>query len=751
MVKNRTFSVLVFMLAGLSGMLSYNRNVHAQDLTTAIDYSKSEQFDKAASVFEQIIQNDPNNSKAYFFYGENQLLDYFADSISNSLTVAANQAKELYSKGIQADSIEPLNYVGLAKVAFYLEEDDKAEQLRAKAKSLLPPYKKVRKIENPEDYAYTLAKIAESYIRKGSVDTSLALPLIREAVKIDKTNPDIYIIAGDIYILVKDGSNAIRNYKRAQDYDPTSPTANMKIGSIYVRGLNLMAAIPYYEAAIELDEDYAPAYRELGQLYSMAGRFDQSKEYFQKYLELTKGNIPAKIRYVNALYYAKEYDEVVNTVEEIFEVDQSRSYMNRIAAYSCYDKENPDIKKAQDYIEALFETIPPENIIKKDYIYKAKIFLKKHEDYPDLLRDTTRIDRTLERERSNYENMSSRNPNRGQTRERIESLNQRKDSIVQQIIEADAEIDKAFESYQKALEYDPDDINLLSEIATNYYAYRRFEGAARTWEKMIDLGRDDVNNYMQIGRAYYMARNYKKADSIFTIVTQKFPDNIQSYLMIARTYSQMDPDLEKGLAKPKFEKFLEKASVDTVANAREMVEAFGYLGYYYLKRKNYSKADEWYDRMINIDPDNQDFLIRGYTGKANVWFMMSELAGELDEKIPYFDKAISYHQKVLDIDPDNRAARSSIQYINSVKRNTLAHINPNEIRGVIRNESGQPINEASVRVKDTAAETLTNSRGEFKFEIPKSSEALLVKANGYQMKEVPVTNSRIYNVVLEKE
>ena len=97
---------------------------------------------------------------------------------------------------------------------------------------------------------------------------------------------------------------------------------------------NLMVVIPYYEQAIALDQNYAPAYRELGQLYSMAGRFNESKKYFEKYLELTAGNIPAKIRYVNALYYAKEYQEVIKNVEEIFAVDNSRTYMNRIASYN---------------------------------------------------------------------------------------------------------------------------------------------------------------------------------------------------------------------------------------------------------------------------------------------------------------------------------------------------------------------------------------------------------------------------------
>jgi bacillopeptidase F (M6 metalloprotease family) len=79
----------------------------------------------------------------------------------------------------------------------------------------------------------------------------------------------------------------------------------------------------------------------------------------------------------------------------------------------------------------------------------------------------------------------------------------------------------------------------------------------------------------------------------------------------------------------------------------------------------------------------------------------------------------------------------------------MSHINPNELRGVVKNSSGEPISGASIRIKDTAAETITNAKGEFKFEIPLSSEVLIFSAKGYQSKEVPLTKSRIYNVVLE--
>ncbi len=44
-------------------------------------------------MFKELIQKEPTNSKNYFFLGENYLLDYFADTISNSLTVACKRCK----------------------------------------------------------------------------------------------------------------------------------------------------------------------------------------------------------------------------------------------------------------------------------------------------------------------------------------------------------------------------------------------------------------------------------------------------------------------------------------------------------------------------------------------------------------------------------------------------------------------------------------------------------------------------------
>jgi len=80
----------------LTGFIS--NSIQAQDLTSANLLIKSEQYDKAEAMLQQLIQKEPNNSKYFFFLGENYLLDFFADTISNSLAEYTNRQKRPFKR-----------------------------------------------------------------------------------------------------------------------------------------------------------------------------------------------------------------------------------------------------------------------------------------------------------------------------------------------------------------------------------------------------------------------------------------------------------------------------------------------------------------------------------------------------------------------------------------------------------------------------------------------------------------------------
>ncbi len=721
-------SLTLFMVCSVTGL-------KAQSLEEAITATNNERYDKADLILQNLAKSAPS-SKVYYRLGENTLLNFFSDSISNSLKVIAAEAKQQFDKGISLNPNDPLNYVGLAKVASYLGDKQTAEQMRAKAKSFLLPYKKVTKIPNPQEYAYTLAKLAESYIVFDQVDTTTAMPEIREAISIDPKNDEIYIIAGDLYLLVNNGSLAIRNYNKAQEIDVTSPMANMKIGSIYFKGRNLMAAIPYYEQAIALDKNYAPAYRELGQLYSMAGRFNESKENFETYLKLTNQNIPAKIRYVNALFYSKSYAEVIKNVEDIFAVDQSRTYLNRIAGYSSYEQGN--YAQALIYMNRLFENLPADRILKKDYVYLARILAKKNQNYPKLLVELDKANNELAKTKEKNESLKGAAKEKDKVDEAplLAKVNE-----LQATVDAtDKELAKAFEAYEKAITFGDDDVNLLQEKANTHYMHRKYGDAAESWKRLISKGKDSEDNYLQIGKAYYQAKEFDKAEEIFDQMITKYPDQLSAYLWAANNASAKDPDSKLGLAKQKFTALLSKASVDSVKNANEIFDALRFLGYNSLQSSKYDEAKSYYNRMANLDPKNTDMVLKAYGSMATLYMQAND-----------HGKATEFYNKILALDPSNESAKSSLKYLTAVQTSAKPKAHPNEISGVIKDSSGQPISGVDIRVKDTAAEAWTNTKGEYRFTMPEASTRLVISAKGYKTIEIPVTAKRVYNATIGKE
>ncbi|HEX2969245.1 MAG TPA: carboxypeptidase-like regulatory domain-containing protein [Bacteroidales bacterium] len=748
-MKRVKFSPAILLIALIA--FSPKQVLKAQDLKSAISLTRSEQYDQAAAMLQDLIKKEPANGKNYFYLGENIIADYYSDTISNSLEVAARDAKNMYQKGVEANANEPLNYVGLAKVALIQNDDKTADEMRTKARSFLMPYKKVSKKMVPPapEYAFVLAKVAESYIdnSKATVDTSKALPLIREAIMIDNKNPDIYLIGGDIFILKNAGTPAIAMYNQAQMADPTSPTAAMKIGNIYVKGRAWQPAISSFEEAINLNENYAPAYRELGQVYLLAQRFEQAKTYFEKYLQLTAGNIPAKIRYVNALFYAKDYEGVIKNVEEIFKVDQSRAYMNRIAGYSSYEKNPPDYNQALAYMEKLFETVSPDRILWKDYLYLARIYVKRNAGYSKLNEELNTLKQQLEKEKGRSSTASA--AEKAKIKAGMADLENKIADVEKQVQQANQEIDKAFVAYNKVLEYRPNDRAILNEMGNQYYSFRRYSDAARIYAKLLDPSKENLDELMRIGRTYYTGENYKAADSVFTAITKSHPDYVPAYLWIANTYSKMDADGSLGLAKPKFDKVLQVAAKDSVANSSAMIDAITYLGYYYMSHDNFGQAKEYYNRLVNLS-DNKDVKVRGYNSLGSLELQATKTEKTNEGRLPYLQRATESYNKVLALDPNNNYAKSQLNYVREFEAQIKKGINPNEIKGTVKNGAGEPIAFASIRVKDTAAENLTNAKGEFKFEIPQSSETLIVSAKGYKTVEIPITKSRTYPITLEQ-
>jgi tetratricopeptide (TPR) repeat protein len=165
---------------------------------------------------------------------------------------------------------------------------------------------------------------------------------------------------------------------------------------------------------------------------------------------------------------------------------------------------------------------------------------------------------------------------------------------------------------EKALDLDSNDYQLYTDLSNMYTTAGKYKDAVRVNERLINnKTTPSINDYYYLGRAYFNNKQYDKADSAFAKVVEMKPESYTGYLWRGKSSFYLDPNNEKGLAKPYMEKYVEIVSADS-ANykkfTRDLITAYEYLGFYYFVKNDMNKAEENYKALLAIDPANAKAL-----------------------------------------------------------------------------------------------------------------------------------------------
>ena len=525
--------------------------VHAQDLKSAIQLMRSEQFRAAASAYKALLKQNPASGDVYYYYGENFINEFFADTANNSLKEISDSAKLIFQMGMQKDPANPLNLVGMGEIALLNKDKNTAQDFYGKATALLPSKANKNIVMDPAKQANVLIRMANGYVRAGIKDTAQVFALLKNAEKLDPKNFELFIVKGDAYIfLLNDGSNAITNYNIAQSLNPQSPFAKLRIGQLWMRAKQYKNALIYYDDAIKIDSNYAPAYKERGFLLAKANRNDEARQDFTKFLKLSAGNTTARIQFVNILFDLQDYGDAIKQLNEVYKVDSSNNDLNRALAYAYFETAQYD--KALYYAKKFFAIEKPEKIRAADYIYYGRILARNKMD------------------------------------------------------------DQAYEKLLKVYELDTTKPELLSEAALCLTKIKKYDKAIEIYQKKIALKKAVPMDYYNLGKIFYNVRDFLQADTNLAIFNQLQPDYIQGFVWRARTKSNIDSTSKQGLAKPVYEILISKTQADTAKYAKERIESFYYLAYYNFlqyaqtKTKEYAiQAIAFSNKVIAIDPKDE--------------------------------------------------------------------------------------------------------------------------------------------------
>lgn len=514
-----------------------------------VDYYNADRFDKAKTILEKTL-GEPSTDKAVsYFYLGNLAVR------DNDLKTAAAD----YNKGIEVNPQYGYNYVGLGEIALKNGNKGEAEKLFKQALDL-----------NKKD-AGVMAAVARAYFNVDPVAYAKEInKQIENGMKVSKNKePQIYVLKGDMAKSTNDVGTAAGNYEQAITYDEETgninPEAYVKYANLYIQ-VNPDFAI---NKLIELNSklpNSALAQSELAEKYYDNNQFTRAAEQYGKYMQNPNHFQSDEQRYSGLLYFGKKYDESLKVANQVLAKDPDNAYMQRMVMLN--KKELEDYAGAEHAAAKLFSH--------KDATFTATDYTT----YGDIL---------------------------GQ-------LNRPQEAI---------------EAYTKAYELNPEkNKEILSSISSMYTDLEDYAKAVEYMQKYVDMGDASLNDYFILSNRYKnlgislpegsperveaAQKGIKYVDLAIESAANKGPlYRNKATLMMIRDGQETTPELVDVYME--MVKAYDENPDNKTTNAAAYRSAYNNIANYYLKLGDKDKAREYFNLLLEVDPDND--ALRDYITK----------------------------------------------------------------------------------------------------------------------------------------
>lgn len=558
MMNNQKKSLLTILFAGASVAAP----VLAQDVQTALKDIDAERFTKAGQSLTQLASSAPSADNQFY-------LGYYYLK-----TGQADQAKAAFEKGAAADAKNQLNNIGLAGVALMKKD-------RATAKTLIDNAIGQTKSKNQD----VLIRGAEMYtLSEQTNDPAEALRLLTIADEKDKKNEraDIEMTMGDAYFLKNDGGNAITKYENALVISPSLAEANYKIGRLFLRGKNYVKAQELFKLAIQNDAEFAPTYRAYADALANSRAYKSAAQNYELYVQKSGTTDPEQLLDIARYkFLAEDYQGAITYL------DQLKGKINNPIIDRMYGWANTALGKNPEAVESLtrFISTAPQKVMSDDYKYLGRAYGQLKTPQGDSL--------------------SIVNLEKAAPEDTMQNLYR---EIAQKYYEM-KRYDKAATYYAQTIKKDksPKNNDYLNNALANYqYGFR--------------VGRDSLNPMTDTAQIRLMKRQYfLRADSAFAQMAQQVEKTAGETYPLAYYYRGQSTyyaypsavSLSTGAAVPHYEKFIEMATAETDSTKKQtyqknLVTSYKFLASYNLAKKDDAKAKEYFNKVLEIDPNDAD-------------------------------------------------------------------------------------------------------------------------------------------------
>ena len=407
-----------------------------------------------------------------------------------------------------------------------------------------------------------LADIGQAYLEAGNVtEAKVYADLARKA---DSKSSSVYILEGDIALAEKNVGKACQLYEQAIYFNPECKEAYLKYANAY-RNASPELAIEKLVELKKLDPSNIQADQAMADVYYNNNQFHKAVKAYSNFIDSPAATENDITKYAFALFLDHKFEQSLDVVKKGLVRNPRNATFNRLAMYN-----NADLKRYEEGLQAadrFFNASDKPDFAYLDYLY-----------YAHLLNSTKQYD-------------------------------------------------AAIEQYQKAMSVDNKKDNLWREISEAYENKGDYDQAIESYKKYYDAlpaGKQTADLQLEIGKLYYVKGTstdnpeitdeqkqtaLKEADVIFAGIANKVPDNYLGNFLRARVNSALDPETTEGLAKPYYEAVISMLSSKNEARFNSiLVECYSYMGYYYLVANKLPESKEYWQKILEIAPENPTAL-----------------------------------------------------------------------------------------------------------------------------------------------
>lgn len=240
----------------------------AQTHEEGVEYYRADQFSNAKELLQRNY-NNPGTDKA--------ISDYYLGLIALKDDNKA-EAANYFDKGVAENPENPNNYIGQGQLALMNGKADEAKKLFDTAKKL-----------GKKD-ASVLIAIARAYYDVNPVDYKKEIDkYVADAYKLtpptskDSKNIDYYLFEGDRLKDQKDFGGAGNKYEMATGYNPNATEAYVKYAELFTQ-VNPQNVITLLNNLLAVNPESALGQRELAKAYLNAKKYDEAAAQYKKYV-----------------------------------------------------------------------------------------------------------------------------------------------------------------------------------------------------------------------------------------------------------------------------------------------------------------------------------------------------------------------------------------------------------------------------------------------------------------------------------